>query len=348
MLKTLKNFILLSFVKLFNIFSKKNSYKQDSPRFLILSTTGLGDTLWATPAIKALKMQFKNAYLAVLTTRFGKEVLKNSPYIDDIFIFNRLFSFRTLSLWRKLKKKKIQIIFHFHTSQRIVLPFAATIGAEKIIGYLGKTKGLDKILTDSFKETKLHEIEKRLQLLNALEISAKISPPECFLLKSIQEEKRKEKWILLHPGAKDGYKCWPLESYLDLAELYKKTYNAKIFFSVGPSDKELLKKIENASNDTIIKNLKLKDFANTLSKMDLVITNDTGPMHLACALKVPTVAIFSPTNPDECGPIADLVEVINVQRTCSPCILRKCRDPFCFYQIGPKDVFERSRNFLEK
>jgi len=330
-----------------NIFSKKNVYQTTGPRFLILSTTGLGDTLWATPAIKALKIRFKNAYLAVLTTGFGKEVLENNPYIDDIFVFNKLFSWKIFSLWRKLKKKKIQIIFHFHTSQRVVLPFTATIGAEKVIGYLGKTKGLDQVLTDPFKEIKLHEDEKRLHLLNALEISVKITPPECFLSKNIQEEKRKEKWILLHPGAKDGYKCWPLESYIDLAELYKKTYNAKIFFSIGPGDMGLLKPIEKLSYN-VIKNLKLKDFTNTLSKMDLVVTNDTGPMHLACALNIPTVVIFSSTNPDECGPIADLVEVIKAQRTCLPCLLRKCREPFCFYQVGPKDVFKKSRNFLEK
>ena len=338
----------MSLVKFLNIFSKKNAYKQISPRFLILSTTGLGDTLWATPAIRDLKRQFKNAYLAVLTTSFGKEVLENNPNIDKIFIFSKLFSWKTFYLWRILKKQKIQVILHFHTSQRVILPFAATIGAEKIIGYLGKTKGLDQLLTDSLKKRKLHEIEKRLQLLKALEISAKTSLPECFLSKKESVSQKKEKWILFHPGAKDGYKCWPLESYLDLAELYKKKYHAKIFFSTGPNDKALLKKIENSCNDTIIKNLKLKDFTKTLSKMDLVVTNDTGPMHLACALKVPTVAIFSPTDPDECGPRAKLVEVIKVQRTCLPCLLKKCREPFCFYQISPKDVFERSRNFLEK
>ncbi len=347
-MKNLKNFVLLFLVKISRVFVKTNSYQELNPRFLILSTTGLGDTLWATPAIKTLKLHFKDSYIAVLTTNFGSEVLANNPHIDDLFTIDKLFSFKTFPLWRKLKKQRIQVIFHFHTSQRIILPFASTIGAEKIIGSFGKTKGLDQILTDPFKELKLHEIEKRLHLLSALGVSAKLTYPECFLSKKLNNPQKKEKWILLHPGAKDGYKCWPLDSYLDLAELYKKEYNAKIFFSIGPSDKPLLKIIESSCNDTIVKNLKLKDFARTLSKMDLVVTNDTGPMHLSCALNVPTLAIFSSTDPRECGPKGTLVKVIKVQKTCTPCLLRKCKEPFCFYQVSPKDVYETSRNFLEK
>src|SRR5579872_5467935 len=115
--------------------------------FLIVSTTGLGDTLWATPAIRALRHSYPDAYLALLTTPLGFDVLHNNPHIDEFYIWKKPHFFSFFSLLFSLRKKNIEKIFIFHASQRAIFPLCALIQAPEIIGTEGINKGLDFILT---------------------------------------------------------------------------------------------------------------------------------------------------------------------------------------------------------
>jgi ADP-heptose:LPS heptosyltransferase len=83
-------------------------------------------------------------------------------------------------------------------------------------------------------------------------------------------------------------------------------------------------------------NRPFRQFAALLNQMDLLISNDTGPVHLACALNRPVVAIYASTDPALCGPhLAPRAHAISRRATCDPCLKRKCRQPFCFLQSSP-------------
>src|SRR5262245_36890013 len=84
--------------------------------FLVVSTTGLGDTIWGTPAIRALRQAHPKAYIAVLTSRVGAEVLKDNPHVNEIFCIKKGWSL--LRLIPQLRKKGIATVFIFHISQR--------------------------------------------------------------------------------------------------------------------------------------------------------------------------------------------------------------------------------------
>ena len=87
--------------------------------------------------------------------------------------------------------------------------------------------------------------------------------------------------------------------------------------------------------------LPLRSFAALIEKLDLFITNDTGPMHLSFAMETPTVALFSPTDPYLCGPYqCENAVAIKKRRACTPCLKKKCRLPFCMEQISPHEVYE--------
>jgi ADP-heptose:LPS heptosyltransferase len=94
-------------------------------------------------------------------------------------------------------------------------------------------------------------------------------------------------------------------------------------------------------------NRSLRSFAALLNQIDLLICNDTGPFHLACALHRPVIGIYASTDPALCGPHqAPHARVIARRSTCTPCLKRKCRQPFCFLQIGTEEVLAASQTML--
>jgi len=103
-------------------------------RILAVSTTALGDTLWTMPALESLRKSFPEAYLAILTSHIGLEVVENNPWTDASYLMQKSFN-----LWHHLRGQFDTIIL-FHASQRITLPLCATLGAAKIVG----TKGMNK------------------------------------------------------------------------------------------------------------------------------------------------------------------------------------------------------------
>lgn len=101
------------------------NFPETSPtRFLVVSTTGIGDTLWGTPAIRALKETYPDSFVGVLTTPTGAELLKGNPYIDRFFIFRRGINgiFSLLNLLVELRKERFDVAFIFHASDRVIWP----------------------------------------------------------------------------------------------------------------------------------------------------------------------------------------------------------------------------------
>lgn len=350
----MKNALFKILVWTLQAFIKKNPLDLDHLKVLVISTTGLGDSLWATPAFKEIKQKYPHAYLAVLTTKLGKQVFLNNPHIDQIYLLEKFFSFRCVRLWRTLLKNRFQIVFQFHNSQRYVLPFCALLGAQKIVGTQGLCKGLDTLLTDRVLYHPVHEIDRRLNLLHSIRIQASKSAPQYFLT-----EKEKQ-WIYttypkfslsigMHLRAKDGYKCWPISHFIKLGKLFEKHFNCHLYLTGSSLEKTYTEQVKNhLQNASSISHLSIRKFAALLSQMDLFISNDTGAMHLSCAMKTPTLGIFASTDPHLCGPTFEGSDVIYRPQTCTPCLKRKCNQPFCFYQLSPEMVFHQAKTLLSK
>ncbi len=121
----------------------------EEKRFLILSTTGLGDTLWGTPAIRALRKCFPTSYIGVVTSPIGKACLQHNRRIDELFVVKDPVFRHLLSVLSQIEKTEITHVLSFHTSQRPILPLASVLGAAEIVGTHGINKGLDFLLTQS-------------------------------------------------------------------------------------------------------------------------------------------------------------------------------------------------------
>lgn len=328
-------------------------------RFLVVSTTALGDTLWATPAIRALRETFPNSEISVLTSPLGKEVLLQNPHIDEIFTVGNPALRDLCSHYTTLKKKSFTHAFIFHTSQRPVLPFVALLGPQAMIGSSGINKGLDCLLTECLpREQKMHEIERRLNLV--AKAGAQTSSLELEFCLTQEEEQKMVIWldslslrsgipiIAFHPGAKDAFRQWPSSHFIELGKRLKSNLDCHIFITGTASEKPLVEKICSGIQSAMpVTHLPLRSFAAFIKKLHLMVTNDTGPLHVSFAMKTPTLALFAPSDPDRFGPYhAKNAIVIAKRRTCSPCLIRKCASSFCFLQIGVKEVYDTALSLI--
>jgi len=345
-----KNF----FIRLLITFAKPFIRTNNADRFLIVSTTGLGDTLWGTPAIRALRESYPDAYIAVITTALGKQVLENNPHINEAFVVKEPPLFSLLKLFPTLIQRKISKVLVFHISQRPVLPFCALLGASQIIGTENINKGLDFLLTDKLKTKRIHEIERRLEIVQAA--GAKVSSPQMEFFPS-REDHEKAKDLLpagavvgLHPGAKDRFKQWPPSHFIQLGRLLQQKLGCHIVVTGTPAEKFLVESVAGSIEGAIriYEGVSIPTLAALIDKLSLYITNDTGPLHIACATKTPTIALFTPTDPVLCGPyFAPHVTALQKKMTCFPCLKKKCQESFCMMQISTDEVLQTALQLLE-
>jgi ADP-heptose:LPS heptosyltransferase len=329
----IKNLLLKALVKGLNLWIAKHKSKH---RFLIVTTTALGDTLWATPAIESLRKSFPDSYIGVLTSKIGEQILRHNPHINQIFLLER-----SLLLVKRLYDQNFDTVLVFHTSQRIVLPLISCLGATQIIGTEGINKGLDDLFTKTLSKKHEHEIVRRLRVVEAVGAKATTQTLSFYLNQEELLPSKASYWIALHPGSKDGFKRWPF--FAELGKKIKEKIPCEILITGTKEERPLMEEIAAQIPGAVLDdpNGSLRSFAARLNQTHLIVTNDTGPLHLACALKRPVLGIYCSTDPLLCGPhLAKEALAIAKRPTCTPCLKRKCLEPFCFQQIGIDEVFE--------
>ncbi|MCH9633947.1 MAG: hypothetical protein S4CHLAM7_06810 [Chlamydiae bacterium] len=334
-------------------YPKKKSDTNIPKKILVISTTGIGDTLWGTPALSLLKKKYPNCHLSVLTSPLGFQVLKNNPDIDECLLLKRA-GLSLFYLFFKLKRKHFDTILVFHISFRWIIPFSYFLGPQKLIGFKRHAKNFAHLLSEPYEVGFRHPILQRNSLIEALGaqgndtqvrvyLTAKEEDTASQFLKDYKLDKA-PLLIGLQPGASQLFKQWPLNHFIKLAQKINSKMDAKIII-FGSKDEVLLAESIQAITPVTIASgkLSLRHTTSLISKMHLFVTNDTGPMHLALAQKIPLVSIFSPTAHDLCWPHleAPWFRLMVKPKTCDVCIGHRCRKPFCMEQITPEEVFQK-------
>ena len=339
-MKRLKNFAIKAFISL--SFKKKNVNTDPTKRrILVVSTTGLGDTIWGTPALRAIKKQYPESFVGVLTSPIGYHVLKNNPHVDRFFLLKK-------GVMADLEKMGFETVFIFHVSQRLALPIAYFTYASEIIGTEGINKGLDFILTHKMKNQGVHAIQRRLDLLKVIGIESSSTDLEIATSpKEIASFDFSRPLIGLHPGAKDPFKRWNAEHFVTLGN--RLSEHGQIVLTGSPDEEALLRPIsEKIPGSKVVCNHSVQGLAALIGRLSLFIANDTGPMHIGFAVKAPTIALFAPTDPKMCGPYnVPTATLIAKMRTCTPCLKQRCRQPFCMMQISPDEVYQQAVKMMK-
>ena len=340
-----------------HFFSSSKNEVQDSecPRILVVSTTGLGDSLWGTPAIRAIKTRFPNAFLGLLTSPIGATLYKHNPHLDDISTVESSVLTSCKKLLSPLKKKHFEIALIFHLSQRPILPFVSICGPSQIIGTAEINKGFDKLLTTLIERKYQHEIKRRLEIAEAIGASPQGSQMELFLAseekEAIQEFLKNTSFpVGLHPGAKDRFKQWSPIHFANLGKRLQKEYGAQIFVTGSRDEMPLAQKVANGipGAQSVAGKFSVRLSAALIEQLKVFITNDTGPMHIAYAMKTPTFSLFAPTDARLCGPY-EISNAHFIQKipTCHPCIRKQCQVPFCLEQISELEAWNEIKKIID-
>ena len=162
------------------------------------------------------------------------------------------------------------------------------------------------------------------------------------------------RWIALHPGARWQNKRWPAENFAELVRLLAKNFSDARFAILGVAgDKppgEIIARSAPGRCLNLCGETSLPEMVEWLRLCDLIVTNDTGPMHVAAALGKPLVALFGPTEPRRTGPYGQLNSVLRIDLPCSPCLKPHCRyekPNECLNALSPAMVFEFARKKLQ-
>ncbi|MDD5292318.1 MAG: glycosyltransferase family 9 protein [Candidatus Omnitrophica bacterium] len=335
----------------------------DYRRILISRTDRLGDVLLSTPVIKNLRENFPAAYIAMMIKSSLEELLKGNPYLDEVILLDKRGKHRgivnSFRFAGKLKKKNFDLVLILHPTVRThILLFLAAI--KKRIGYDIKWGFLN---THILKHTKQlgqkHETEYALEFLRELGVAGfdrNMFMPvyreaeewaEFFLKEHNTEGNR---IVLIHAQASCPSRLWPQDYYNRLVEDIIDIYKAKIIY-VGIIKDENIKESENIINMT--GRTSISQLASMIKRSDLLISNDSGPVHIAVALGRPVISIFGRNQPG-LSPKRWAHSNINsvfVHKNvgCEVCLAHDCKKGYaCLKAIEPKEILSYVDEFLSK
>ncbi len=328
------------------------NFVQGIERILVLRTDGIGDVLNSTPAISALREAYRDAHISVLARHPGIEVLLLNPHIDELLAYDATARLRSI---KKLRARCYDMAIVLHNSSWCNL-MAYLSGAQYRVGRRSERKRFSFTLTHRVssrdpKGTK-HEIDRNMDVVRL--VGAEDGTQELIFRLSVEERawakdflRREDIYtplVGIHPGGSSFDKLWPAENFAHAAIELAKRLEAKIMLFCGPGEEALLQGIQRHMADQshtpdviTIAGLPLRQFAALLEKCSIFLCNDSGPMHIAAALKVPTVAIFGPTDHVRWGPRSEKAVVVRRDMDCWPCSAHKCRKEYECIKTLPVD-----------
>ena len=324
-------------------------------KILVIQTAFLGDVILATPVIKAIKQTFPGAEVHTLTIPGTSMIFQYNPYVTRRLVFDKKKPFKKLTEFLKLisilRANQYEIAFSIQSSMTSALlmyfsRIPLRVGFER-----------QKLLTIPISEKRgLHTRERYLRLISPFSRKSFNSQTQIFW--STKEEQKvtailrqfqpsNTMLLGIAPGSVWFTKRWPQDYFVSLLKMLANE-NISIFLIGGPDDRQLCQKIINQAQTPTINlagELNILESAAFISKLDLMVTNDSAPLHLANAVKTDVIAIFGPTV-KEFGfyPFRENDSVLEINLDCRPCSKhggRRCPERHfrCMREITPEMVY---------
>ncbi|MFC1646394.1 lipopolysaccharide heptosyltransferase II [Candidatus Omnitrophota bacterium] len=328
-------------------------------RILIVEVNWLGDVLFSTPAIRAIKNKYPDSYIGVLVHKRCKDVLLGNPNVNEIIVLDEKDRHKgligKLRLIKELKAKRFDIVYLFHRSfTRTLICFLS--GIRKRIGYYTAKRRL--LLTESV--LPLQEVTHRAAYyyylitrtipsdIKELRYDFFVSDSDVSYAENLLRKeniKDNQKIVVIHASGNWFPKRWPVENFAKLADELIEKFGAAVVFSGAPSEKDTITDILGLVKNKVINlcgKTSIRQLGALFKRADLVVSADSGPLHISVALKRPTVAIYGPTSAAITGPLAkENISILQKEIDCViPCYKQVCLDNRCMKKISVKDVVD--------
>ncbi len=325
-------------------------------RVLAMQTGGwLGDMVLLSPALKALREQWPEAEIALMVRPLVAEFMSHHPCVDHLLVYDKRGAdrgWRALNRWaRAISGSDIAIVWHPTSIRSAFLPWLAGIPVR--VGSRFNGRGI--LLTHSCaNRTNIHEVERYLQVLEAIQVSP--NHAELYYWHGASEQAFVEDWlerqgvdrsvplVAVHLGTTWETKRWPAERFTEVVNTIVNRKSCQVVL-VGSSDGH---EHGNTFRERVavpyidgVGRLDLLQFGALMEHCATLLTCDSGPMHIAAAVGIPVVGLFGPTSPQRHRPYGEGHTVLRHEISCGPCYRRVCPHAHeCMTQIGVGEVVE--------
>jgi lipopolysaccharide heptosyltransferase II len=331
---------------------KINFHVSEIHKILCIKPRGIGDIVLSTIILDNLKSAFPIARIDYLIETFAKDVLSNNPIISKIFTLEK--SELPFNIGFKLRKEKYDLVIDLYSNPRTAQITFLT-GAKYRVGYSYRGRKYAYNIKAESGRGNHHAAEHNLELLKVLEvpiISKKIhfylsEEGKTFAKEFIEKnfDKTNETIIGIIPSGGWTSKRCDKGKWVEICRSILQKYRVKFLILWGPGDEIDANYIkDNLYNKAILSpKTTIMRLSALIKNCDLVIANDSGPMHISAALGVPTLGIFGPTNPEHHGPYSMNSDyVIKDDLFCIICNKLEC--PYhheCMFQLDNNKILEK-------
>lgn len=352
----------------------------DAKKILVVQPSWVGDAVMATPTLRAIRQLYPDAHIGYLMKRYVKPIYTGMPWADQLITYrtgktDKKSGKSMFDLAARLASAKFDLaVLLTNSFQSALICKMARI--DRVVGYDRDARSFlltDRLLAPKEKGKFIPSpiIKYYMGLARYLGAPERNLKMELFVTPSERNEgdeilaragldtdtvrpasQGQAPWILLNPGAQFGAaKCWLPEHFAALSDRFVDQLGATVLISSAPRERQIveaiLKHTKRPAVDLQKAGLSLGALKEIVRRCDLMVTNDTGPRHLAAAFGVPVVTVFGPTHPEWTEIYYPKEKQVAIKVFCGPCQKKICPlDHRCMTGITPEMVFEASMGLL--
>jgi len=351
-------------------------------RILIINPFGIGDVLFSTPLISAIKEKYSGSYIAYICNIRTKEILETNPDVDEVFVFERdeyrsllkkskiKALKRLLSFWMEIKKGRFDLLLDLSLGKEYAF-FSWLIGIKERRGF--NYKGRGRFLTHRIPFEEFNDkpvAEYYLDVISGAQVH-KCTSTQATVLVTTDKDKayvddflkkagvgEHDALVGIAPGGgasygkeKAHYKRWAPEKFVLLSDRIESS-GARLILLGGPKERDLIKDValKMQNKPLIASDMKIREIAYLIKKCKALICNDGGLLHIAVSQDTPTISIFGPTDENVYGPYSPSKRhvIMKSNADCRPCYKRfrlpECSTIKCMGDISVETVFNAFKN----
>lgn len=320
-------------------------------RILIIKPSAIGDIVHSLPVLNLMRRRWPKAHVSWLVTPACADLLVGHPQIDELILFERRrfgYGWRSpRALWELLgfmdsmRQRRFDMVVDLQGLFRSGWMVSQTQAPVRV-GFANAREGGWLFYTHHVRTSwDLHAVDRYLDMAEALGCGRE---PVEFVFPRVDEEKRfvdrlvpaDVRYAVLVPGANWETKRWPPQRFAALVGPLRERFGLASVVAGGPADSAFAAQIPGAIDVT--GKTSLRQLVALLERAQLVIGNDTGPTHIAAALRRPLVTLFGPTNAARNGPWGRMDGVVQLDIPCSPCYSRQCSHQSCLQWLAWEPV----------
>ncbi|MEK7818389.1 MAG: glycosyltransferase family 9 protein [Bacteroidota bacterium] len=336
-----------------------------TPKNILISRTDkIGDAVLTLPLVLAVRNNYPNAKIKILTRKYTRELYDYLECVDGVIEMPpKMNLLKSIKLIKEIKKENFDLAFLVYPRFLVAIVLKLSKIKNRVgTAYRWYSFLLNKKVYEHRKHSIKHEAEYNLSLLKSFNQKADLKIE--FGLKTTKKDKatasdilksfkiKNKKFVVLHPLSFGSSTVWPVENFIELAEKILSDLKLNVIFTGIKKEEDFVKSKFKDCKINFASNLKIMEQTALIEKSACFVSNSTGPMHFAAAIGTPVVSFFSPlqgTSPTRWGPIVKKKKIfVANNEICKLCRGGECKSNICMEQISVKSVLISIKELLNE